>query len=68
MCPECALLLHQATGEEEVIQALGPLESLEPYLEHLEPIEDDSCLFRDLYGSCTITPGASYLRVNCCCT
>ncbi len=49
-CPECAPLLHQVTGEEEgTVRAIRPQEQ---YVEHfdgyLEPIEDDSALFRDL--------------------
>ncbi len=48
-CPECASLLHQVTGEEEsTVRAIMPQDQ---YVEHfdgyLEPIEDDSALFRD---------------------
>ncbi len=49
-CSECALLLHQVTGEEE--GTLRAIITQERYVEHfdgyLEPIEDDSALFRDL--------------------
>ncbi len=50
ICPECAPLIHQVTGEDEsTVRAIRPQEQ---YVEHfdgyLEPIEDDSALFRDL--------------------
>ncbi len=48
-CPECAPLLHQVTAEEE--GTVRAITSQEQYVEHfdgyLEPIEDDSALFRD---------------------
>ncbi len=57
-CPECAPIIHKVTPEGE--EAVGAVTPLEQYLEHfdgyIEPIEDDSALFRTLTEQVPSTP------------